>query len=118
MNTTERGPISFEQAQAMRQHEITGPTVGASQETNTEAGVYLTENGDGSLIMDLPFLEALANAENPHWDGCIGEATARRLARNYREIEARLREIFALSRKHECFVPSREAERWILTGIL
>jgi hypothetical protein len=98
------------------------PEVCASREINTEAGVYpsvLVENGDGTPVAEMPFLEALENAENPHWDGCIGEATARRLAMEYRLIERRLRKVCEdLRDGGGSIVPSRATERYVLTGEL
>jgi hypothetical protein len=75
------------------------PVVGASNEVNTEAGVYdegPAQNGDGSLVLDMPLSEARRNAENPHWDGCIGESTARRLAKALHLAEQDTQRINAL----------------------
>jgi hypothetical protein len=95
------------------------PEIGASNEINTEAGVYgslVAENGDGTPVMEKTLQEALDDALDPRWDGCIGEATARRLAVEIKLIEWRLHRLFEMWREMSCFVPNAAAERFVLTG--
>lgn len=78
-----------------------GPEVGASSEVNTEAGVYPEPiEGKDKLVT---FESAIYCAEDPRWDGCIGEGVARALARHYRGVQQRLVDVANAINREEGF---------------